>query len=133
MIDTGKKESDMDVFAEYLAKIDHPQHRARMEEVLGWVAMKFPGFVPKVAWNQPMFTDHGTFIIGFSEARQHLAVAPEVAGILRFSDDIVQAGYGHSNNLVRIPWEGPVDFSLLEKMIMFNVVEKAECTTFWRK
>jgi hypothetical protein len=27
----------MEVFAEYLARMDHPQHRARMEEVLDWV------------------------------------------------------------------------------------------------
>ncbi|MCQ4950818.1 hypothetical protein NE646_14380, partial [Bittarella massiliensis] len=41
----------------------------------------FPDLTPKIAWNQPMFTDHGTFIIGFSAAKAHLAVAPERAGI----------------------------------------------------
>lgn len=35
-----------------------------------------------------MFTDHCTFIIGFSIAKHHLAVAPEIAGINRFSDEI---------------------------------------------
>ena len=71
----------MEVFAEYLARIDNPQHKARMEEVLGWVAKKFPNLMPKIAWNQPMFTHHGIFIIGFSLAKHHLAVAPESAGI----------------------------------------------------
>jgi hypothetical protein len=63
----------MEVFAEYLARIDNPQHRARTEEVLGWVTKKFPNLMPKIAWNQPMFTDHGTYIIGFSVAKHHLA------------------------------------------------------------
>ena len=49
-----------------------------------------------------MFTDHGTFIIGFSIAKNHLAVAPESAGINHFSDEIVQAGYDHTKQLVRI-------------------------------
>jgi uncharacterized protein YdhG (YjbR/CyaY superfamily) len=80
-----------------------------------------------------MFTDHGTFIIGFSVAKHHMAVAPERAGILRFSDEIVQAGYDHTNELVRLPWDRPVDFSLLEKMIEFNMMDKADCSTFWRK
>ncbi|NGP61203.1 iron chaperone [Paenibacillus thiaminolyticus] len=123
----------MEVFAEYLAHIDNPQHRARMEEVLAWVTKQFPHLMPKMAWNQPMFTDHGTFIIGFSVAKHHLAVGPERAGIIHFSDEIVQAGYDHTKQLVRIPWESPVDFSLLQKMIEFNILDKADCSTFWRK
>ncbi|QHZ47247.1 iron chaperone [Bacillus sp. NSP9.1] len=123
----------MEVFAEYLANIDHPQHRARTEEVLSWVTEKFPQLAPKMAWNQPMFTDHGTFIIGFSVAKHHLAVAPERAGIIHFSDEIVEAGYDHTKQLVRIKWDHPVDFSLLKKIIEFNMLDKADCSTFWRK
>ncbi len=123
----------MEVFAEYLASIDNPQHRARTEEVLEWITKKFPKLTPKIAWNQPMFTDHNTFIIGFSVANKHLAISPELAGMNRFSDEIVNAGYEHSKNLFRIKWDSPVDFSLLEKIIEFNVLDKADCSTFWRK
>jgi len=123
----------MEVFVEYLARIDNPLQLARMEEVLGWVTKRFPNLMPKIAWNQPMFTDHGTFIIGFSVAKQHMAVAPERAGINHFSDEIVQAGYEHTKELIRIRWDSPVDLSLLEKIIEFNILDKAECSTFWRK
>ncbi|MEL7601786.1 MAG: iron chaperone [Bacillota bacterium] len=123
----------MEVFAEYLARIDDARHRSRTEEVLSWIMEKYPKLTPKIAWNQPMFTDHGTFIIGFSIAKRHLAVAPERAGIIRFSDAIALAGYEHSKELIRIPWDSPVDYSLLEKMIGFNILDKADCTTFWRK
>jgi uncharacterized protein YdhG (YjbR/CyaY superfamily) len=124
---------DMEVFAEYLSSIDNLQNRERVEEVLSWVLKKFPNLIPKIAWNQPMFTDHGTFIIGFSTAKHHMAVAPEKAGINKFSEDIVQAGYDHTKELIRIRWDGPVDYSLLEKIIEFNILDKAECATFWRK
>src|SRR5690554_4504981 len=123
----------MDVFADYLASIDNSQHRARMEEVLGWVSRNFPNLKPRVAWNQPVFTDHDTYIIGFSAAKHHLAVAPESVGINHFSDEIVRSGYEHSKELVRIKWDSPVDFSLLAKMIEFNILDKADCKTFWRK
>jgi uncharacterized protein YdhG (YjbR/CyaY superfamily) len=123
----------MDVFADFLASIDNLQHRARTEEILGWATKKFPNLVPVIKWNQPMFTDHGTYIIGFSVAKKHLAVAPEQAGMIHFSDDIVQASYDHTKQLVRIPWDRPVDYSLLEKMIAFNIADKADCSTFWRK
>lgn len=123
----------MEVFAEFLAGIDDPEQRIRTEEVFGWVSEKFPNLAPVVKWNQPMFTDHGTFIIGFSVAKQHLAVAPEEVGIIHFSDEIVQAGYSHTKGLVRFPWNLPVNFSLLEKMIEFNISDKADCSSFWRK
>lgn len=123
----------MEDFAEFLASIDNPDHRSRTEEVLTWVAKKFPNLKSKMAWNQPMFTDHGTYIIGFSVAKHHLSVSPERVGINHFSDEIVQAGYNHTKELVRIKWDSPVDFSLLEKMIEFNIRDKADCTTFWRK
>ncbi|QNO14200.1 iron chaperone [Alkalicella caledoniensis] len=123
----------MEIFAEYLTGIEKPEHRARTEEVLDWVTKKFPKLIPRIAWNQPMFTDHGTFIIGFSIAKKHLAVAPENAGINQFSHEIVEAGYTHTKELFRIQWDNSVDFSLLEKIIEFNIQEKAHCTTFWRK
>ena len=122
----------MEVFAEYLEKIENKQHRARTEEVLEWVTKRFPNLIPKIAWNQPMFTDHGTYIIGFSVSKHHLAVAPEKAGINHFSEEIVQAGYDHTKQLVRIQWGSPVDFSLLEKLIEFNILDKVDCSTFWR-
>jgi uncharacterized protein len=123
----------MDMFVEYLASIEDLRNRARAAEILDWVADRFPALSPKIAWNQPMFTDHGTFIIGFSVSRKHLAVAPEIAGIHRFAADILQAGYDHTKGLMRIPWESPVDYPLLERMIAFNIQDKGDCSTFWRK
>lgn len=123
----------MEVFADYLAKIDHPEHQARTEEVLTWVTEKFPNLLPKIAWKQPMFTDHGTYIIGFSVSKHHLAVAPEKVGMTQFADSIVQAGYDHTKLLMRIQWNQPVDYALLEQMIEFNILDKADCSTFWRE
>ena len=122
----------MEVFAAFLSKIDHPEHQAKTKEVLHWVKEKFPELEAVIKWNQPMFTDHGTYIIGFSVAKQHLAVAPEQAGINQFSDEIKQAGFDHTKELVRMKWNQPVDFSLLEKMITFNIQDKADSQTFWR-
>lgn len=123
----------MEGFTEYLERLENPQHRARVRDLFHWIAAMFPTLSPKIAWNQPVFTDHGTFIIGFSVAKQHLAVAPERAGIERFSNEILQAGYTHGKEIIRIGWGQPVDFPLLERMIRFNLEEKATCRTFWRK
>jgi len=123
----------MDVFAEFLAKIDDPIHRERMEEIFEWITNKYPNLEKVIKWNQPMFTDHGTFIIGFSVSKKHIAVAPESVTITHVEDDIVKAGYDYTKEIIRIPWNKTVDYHLLEKMIDFNIKDKANCTTFWRK
>jgi len=122
----------MDVFNDFLATMDHPEQRARMGAVLAWVQHSFPQLAPKIAWKQPMFTDHGTFIIGFSVARHHMAVAPESAALRHVGEAISLAGYASSANLIRLPWSAPVDFPLLENLIAFNIRDKADCASFWR-
>jgi hypothetical protein len=122
----------MEVFAEFLNKIDNPAHRAHVEEILSWVMEKFPSLTPVVKWNQPIFTDHGTYIIGFSVSKKHMAVAPDQAGMNRFAEEIARSGYDHTKEIVRMPWDRPVDYSLLEKFVAFNIMDKADCKTFWR-
>ena len=80
-----------------------------------------------------MFTDHGTFIISFSLANKHIAVAPERQGILALSELIHESGYEHSKMLIRIPWDKAVDYEMLSKIIEYNMMDKKGVTTFWRK
>jgi uncharacterized protein YdhG (YjbR/CyaY superfamily) len=85
-----------------------------------------------VKWNQPMFTDHGTYIIGFSLAKKHMSVAPENKAIEEFSDALEKADYSYTNEIFRIPWDGEVDYALLKKIIEFNIEDKDGVDTFWR-
>jgi hypothetical protein len=124
---------ELETFEEFLNQIKEPSQKSRTKEVLDWVAQKYPDMGQRIGWNQPMFTDHGTFIIGFSVSKKHLAVSPEQAGISRFSEEIIKAGYEHTSNLMRFPWDKPIDYTLLQRMIDFNRADKSDTTTFWRK
>jgi uncharacterized protein YdhG (YjbR/CyaY superfamily) len=79
-----------------------------------------------------MFTDHGTYIIGFSLAKKHMSVAPENKAIEEFSDALEKADYSYTNEIFRIPWDGEVDYALLKKIIEFNIEDKDGVDTFWR-
>ena len=97
---TVKGGMGMEQFTEFMSNIENPVHRARMEEVHLWVLMTFPNLMIKTAWNQPMFTYHGTFIIAFSAAKRHRSVAPERAALDRFADQIAQVGYERTKELI---------------------------------
>lgn len=123
----------MHCFTAYLETIADLDHREEMRSLLDTIAERFPQLVPRIAWNQPMFTDHGTFIIGFSAAKGHISVAPERKAMVEFADAIEEAGYQASKELFRIPWGQAVNYGLLEAVIEYNVADKADCTSFWRK
>lgn len=120
-------------FENYLAKIDDPDQQIRVRTVLNWVQATFPQLEQRYAWNQPMFTDHGTFIIGFSVAKPHMAFAPEGPAMEQFADQIAANKYNPGKKFGRIKWTQDVDYELLRQIIAFNIADKADVTTFWRK
>lgn len=79
-----------------------------------------------------MFTDHGTFIIGFSIAKNHMAVAPEAAAIDKFEKEIEKAGYSYTQGLFRIKWNDPLNYELLRKIVAYNIEDKKDAVKFWR-
>ncbi len=122
----------MKLFEDFLSKITQVDQRTKTEEILAWVMQKYPKLVPEFKWNQPMFTDHGTFILALSVAKQHLSIAPEWDAMQHFYEELIKADYNPTHMLFRIKWNQPVDYQLLSKIIDYNIAEKANCQTFWR-
>ena len=117
---------------EYLATIPNVDNRARMEDVLAWVGLTYPELELRIAWNQPMFTHHGTYIIGFSAASKHMAMAPERATVIRFEPVMRERGTDFGKMFARQPWNKPFDYELLDAFIQHQLAEKKDITSFWR-
>lgn len=109
---------------EYLATIPNGDNRARMVDVLDWVSHNFPELELRIAWNQPMFTHHGTYIIGFSAASKHMAMTPERATMICFEQIIRGRGTDFGTMLARQPWDKPFDYELLDSFIRHQLNEK---------
>lgn len=122
----------MNNFIEYLSTIDNPDHLAQITTVLEWVCENYPNLDTRVAWKQPMFTDHGTFIVGFSVAKKHFSIATENA-IDEFREDIKNAGYDSGKKFIKIPFDTEVNYDLLKKLIDWNIENKKDINTFWWK
>ena len=119
-------------FKEYLESIDEISHRDRMEEILKWISEKYPELDTRIAWNQPMFTNHETYIIGFSHSKNHIAMSPEVKPIKEFKSLIEETGLSHTDNIIRIKWEDPIPYELIRTLIDYNIEDKEGYTKFWR-
>ena len=74
-----------------------------MVDVLDWVSCKIPELELRIAWNQPMFTHHGTYIIGFSAASKHMATAHKRATMIRFEAAMRERGTDFGKVFARQP------------------------------
>ena len=117
---------------EYLETIPDDDNRERMVDVLVWVGLTYPELELRIEWNQPMFTHHGTYIIGFSAASKHMTMAPERATMIRFEQVMRERGTDFSTMLARQPWNRPFDYELLDAFIQHQLAEKQDIRSFWR-
>lgn len=122
----------METFEDYLNSMVEQDQRDKMETILNWVQEKYPELDKRIAWNQPMFTDHDTYIIGFSYSKNHIAMSPEVKPIKKFKDLIEETGLSHTENIIRIQWKEPIPYDLMKTLIEYNIEDKADHEKFWR-
>ena len=103
-----------------------------MVDVLVRVGLTYPELELRIAWNQPTFTHDGTYIIGFSAASKHMAMAPERATMIHFDQIMRERGTDFGKTFARQPWDKPFDYELLDAFIQHQLTEKQDVTTFWR-
>ena len=117
---------------EYLETIPNDDNRARMVDVLVWVGLTYPELELRIAWNQPIFTHHGTYIIGFSAASKHMAMAPERATMIRFEQVMRERGTDFGKMFACQPRNKPFDYELLDAFVQHQLEEKQDIASFWR-
>lgn len=116
---------------EYLASIENRDNAETLREITEWTLREFPTLALRIAWNQPMLTDHGTFIISYTASKANLSIAVEEKPFEKFLPQIKAAGYKNTKKLFQIPWSAEIDKALLTEIITFVIADKKDVTTFW--
>ena len=99
MIEMKKRKLHAPIF---LSNFKNPILKFKLEPIFEQIQKEFPNLTVELKWNQPMFIMNGTFIIGFSVAKNHISIAPEAVTMDIFTNDIKAANYEATNNLFKI-------------------------------
>ena len=118
-------------FENYLEAIQNEKIKMMLSDVCDWIKKEYPHLELMMKWNQPMFIDHGTFIIGFSTAKKHLNIAVEEVGLKKFKEDVKVLGYHQTKMLIQVKDHQDLDYALIKKMMDFMMSVKKDMTKFW--
>ena len=99
MIEMKKRKPHAPIF---LSNFKNPILKFKLEPIFEQIQKEIPNLTVELKWNQPMFIINGTFIIGFSVAKNHISIAPEAVTMAIFTNDIKVANYEATNNLFKI-------------------------------
>ncbi|MBV1944252.1 iron chaperone [Streptococcus parasuis] len=86
----------------FFSNFKNPILKFKLEPIFEQIQKEFQNLTVELKWNQPMFIMNGTFIIGFSVAKNHISIAPEAVTMAIFTNDIKAASYEATNNLFKI-------------------------------
>lgn len=57
------------MFESWVSELKNESLKEKLTEIFAMIERDYPFLKPEIKWNQPMLTDHGTYIIGFSVSK----------------------------------------------------------------
>lgn len=118
-----------------LEKIAVDENRAKLANLLERLEAEFPELEGNVKYSQPMYEAHGTFIIGFKPAKTHFGIIAEAPAAERFKSEAGNLGltFTSSGKVSVVKWTQEIPFELIKKLVTFQLEDKKNTTTYFRK
>jgi len=122
----------MQTVQDFLDAIPVKENRQIIVAILNHIKQKYPDLKLELKWKQPMFVLGKTFIIGFSVAKNHYNIAPEKYTLDKFTPYLEEKKIKYTKMLIQFAWNEKINYELIDKLIEFNMVDKADYENFWR-
>ncbi len=123
----------MTTYEDKLKEIENPDIRQKYDDFVKWVGKEYPQLELVIELNTPMYILGNTFILGMSAFDDDLAINPEPEMMIRYGDEIENAGYERTMSFFRIPWDEEINYDLIKMLVDINIEEKEGSCQFWRK
>ncbi len=96
--------------------------RSRMEKLRALILDCSPDITEKISWGMATFVLNGN-LVHFSGQKRHLGFYPTPSAVAAFAEQLGE--YGHSKGAVQFPYDRPMPYDLIRKMVLFRVREQS--------
>lgn len=107
---------------EYILRCD-AEIQPMLKKLRETIAKAAPEAGEKISWGMATFTLHGN-LVHFAAEKKHIGFHPGPSGIEAFKEEL--AAYHVSKGTARFPYDEPVPFQLVEKIVKYRVKEQKE-------
>ena len=116
------KDGRFETISEYIA--DHPPRlRAILKKMNDTIKKAAPSAEEVISYNMPAFKLDG-LLLYYRAHTSHLGFYPYPSAIKAFKTELVK--YKSAKGSVQFPYDEPIPYSLVEKMVKFRVKENQE-------
>ncbi len=107
---------------EYVASFPE-EVRALLEKVRSTISRAAPGAVEAISYRIPTFKLKGN-LVHFAAFKRHIGFFPTSTGIANFKEEL--SSYKSAKGSVQFPYDKPIPYDLICKIVKFRVRENLE-------
>ena len=110
---------DLTTIDEYIEQAP-TEFQETLQQVRAVIFKAAPNAVEKLSWKMPTFWQ-GKNIIQFAVHKKHLGLYPGECAVIEFSQQLDDSGIGYNKGSIRIPWDRPMPYELIEAITKYCV------------
>jgi uncharacterized protein YdhG (YjbR/CyaY superfamily) len=95
-----------------------------LEKVRKTIRKAAPGVEEKISYQIPTFTLKGRYLVYFAAYKKHIGLYPAPRGVEEFKEEL--SAYEGGKGTVRFPFDKPIPFDLIRRIVKFRVKEVSE-------
>jgi uncharacterized protein YdhG (YjbR/CyaY superfamily) len=95
-----------------------------LEKIRMTIRKAAPGVEEKISYQMPTFTLKGRYLVYFAAYKKHIGLYPAPRGGEEFKEEL--SGYEGGKGTVRFPFDKPIPFDLIRRIVKFRVKEVLE-------
>jgi len=105
---------------EYIAAFP-PDVQEILEKIRMTIRKAAPQAEETISYHMPTFTLKGQYLVYFAAFKKHIGFYPAPIGNAEFKEEL--SVYGASKGTVKFPFDQPIPFDLIGKIVRFRVTE----------
>ena len=101
-----------------------PQVQAILQHIRQVIHEAVPNLGETISYGMPTFTLNGKYLVSIAAYKKHIELYPAPTGVEEFQEAV--ALYGGGKGTLKFPFDKPMPFDLIRRVVQFRAKEHAE-------
>ncbi len=100
-----------------------PEVQTLLQEIRQVIHATIPGLGETISYGKPTFTLNGKYLVYIAAHKKHIGLCPAPTSVEEFQEAV--ARYGGGKGTLKFPFDKPMPFDLIRRVVRFRATEQA--------